>query len=387
MTDRRDQSFQQLDPVGGFSARPVTLLLAVVVVAYVVATTLIDLSTIRDLPLALFAVVAIGMCSLGLVIWSSPLRAPFPSAGFAVIVLLALAAMILIAYAGWHEAILVPDWWGPVAVGLILVALAPYRPPREILAVTLLGVLTVAVLVFVASSVRVKDAPPLAILVETALPLVAMGLASAAYASSLGRTVDSLRSSAEEATRAATDSLRGDIARSVQQDRVSILDESVVPFLTELLRTREVTEETRDRAAEIAAAIRAVMVADVDRTWLDTVIDHGARMIVHPSPLGSEVLADDHRLAPAMSTQQRTVVRAYLVALLAHPGFDPDGFSVTLTRAGDRAALVLRAKLDLDESVQRSSLAAYYAVLRIVFPDLTVSFSPPHLTLRFSYAL
>ena len=47
--------------------------------------------------------------------------------------------------------------------------------------------------------------------------------------------------------------------------------------------------------------------------------------------------------------------------------------------------MTLTAKLDDDESVMRSGLAPYFAVLRIAFGDLQVSFQPPTLTLKFSY--
>jgi hypothetical protein len=47
--------------------------------------------------------------------------------------------------------------------------------------------------------------------------------------------------------------------------------------------------------------------------------------------------------------------------------------------------VTLTAKLDLDESIPRSGLAAYLAVLRIAFGDLHLSFQRPTLILRFSY--
>jgi hypothetical protein len=100
---------------------------------------------------------------------------------------------------------------------------------------------------------------------------------------------------------------------------------------------------------------------------------------------GSEAVQDPHRVASDMTTEQRIVIRAVLLALFDHPGFDPDGFAIAITRDGPAAVVTLAAKLDDDESITRSGLAPYLAVLRIAFGDLNVAFQRPALTLRFSY--
>ena len=48
-------------------------------------------------------------------------------------------------------------------------------------------------------------------------------------------------------------------------------------------------------------------------------------------------------------------------------------------------AVTLTAKLDADESLPRTGLGPYLAVLRVAFGGLTVTFQPPTLTLKFSY--
>ncbi|MDQ1562121.1 MAG: hypothetical protein QOE85_1462, partial [Actinomycetota bacterium] len=59
--------------------------------------------------------------------------------------------------------------------------------------------------------------------------------------------------------------------------------------------------------------------------------------------------------------------------------------AILLARKGASCRVKITAKLDKDESIQRSGLAPYFAVLRIVFGDLQVAFQSPTLTLRFSY--
>ena len=173
--------------------------------------------------------------------------------------------------------------------------------------------------------------------------------------------------------------------RSVHDDRVSILNNTVVPFFAEILERDAVNEEDRLRSQSIANKIRSAMVADVDRSWLDSVMDQLAVERGDSTVPGSEVVQDPHRAASDMTTEQRIVVRAVILALVDHPGFDSDGFAIMIVRKGSAAAVTLTAKLDDDESITRSGLAPYLAVLRIAFGDLHVTFQRPALTLKFSY--
>jgi hypothetical protein len=158
-----------------------------------------------------------------------------------------------------------------------------------------------------------------------------------------------------------------------------------VPFFSGLLSRGQIASSDRVAARDIAASIRSVMVADVDRSWLDSVVDEIATERLNVGVPGSEVVEDPHRLASGMTTEQRIVVRAVIIALFDHPGFDPDGFAVVVARDDDWAVVTLSAKLDSDDSIPRSGLAAYFAVLRIAFGDLNLSFQRPTLILRFSY--
>jgi hypothetical protein len=173
--------------------------------------------------------------------------------------------------------------------------------------------------------------------------------------------------------------------RSVHDDRVTILGNTVVPFLTELLERDDVSADDRARARSIAFTIRTAMVADVNRSWLDSIMDHLAEDRGDATVPGSEVVQDPQRAAGGMTTEQRIVTRAVILALFDHPGFDSDGFAILITVDDSTAVVTVTAKLDDDGSVARSGLGPYFAVLRIAFRDLQVSFQRPTLTLRFSY--
>jgi hypothetical protein len=379
-----EQSFQQLDPVGGYSTRPVTLLLSLLVVIYAAAQSAFGWDGMTMPYLALLALTVLVLAALGSVFWSSPLRAPFPRTGFIAVTVLTMSAMVLDAAASWNGVAIPPGEWGPVAVGLTLVQLMPYGSPREIGIATTFGAVIAGFIAILHPATTASGTPMIVTIVATTVPLMAFGYGSAAYASSLRRALGRVRTNSILAASAANDELRESIVRSVQQDRVSILNRTVIPFFTELLRRDRVTAIDRESAAVIADSIRSIMVAEADRSWLDNVIDHIAAASDGAVP-GSEVVQDDERLAAEMSTEQRIVTRALIVALFEHPGFDPDGFGVLISRHGGTCAVTLTAKLDLDESIPRSELAAYIAVLRIVFGDLQLTFQPPALTLRFSY--
>lgn len=379
------KSYQELDPVGGYGVQPLMLLAAVFGFAYAAGATALGWDSVREPWLAIAALAVSGAAALSTVFWSSPLRAPFSNVGFGFVVGFGALAMILAAIATWGGAALGRADWGPTVLGLGIVQLGPYRPARQ-LALTTVAAGIVAGLIAVLQPVAAGDPSRILLhVIESVVPLLALGFASTAYARSLEQTMRGWKSVSNRATREAINELRDGIVRSVQQDRVTILNLQVVPFFARMLERNRIEPEDGERARSIAESIRSVMVAEVDRSWLDTVIDHAGRIrAVDPKP-GSEMVQDDERLAAAMTTEQRTATRALLVALFEHPGFDPDGFGIVLGRNGSSCLFTLAAKLDNEDSLLRSGLAAYLAVLRIAFGDLQVTFQPPTLTLRFSY--
>jgi hypothetical protein len=383
--DSSNKSFQQLDPVGGYGTRPLTVLLSIITVVYASVQTAFGWFALGYLPLEWLALAAIVLASVALVYFSSALRAPFPRVVSVAILLLAITAMLLDAATTWSGAIPPPGEWGPVGLGLTILQLSPYRPAREIGGATVIAAVVAGFVVILHPESSLPGAPMLVTLVTSTFPLMAFGFGATAYASSLSRALRRMPSASVVEQSAASDELRERVMRSVQQDRVGILNRTVVPFFTELLRRDRVSSTDRETARTIAQSIRSIMVAEADRSWLDTVVEQVSHGRGDGSLPGSEVVQDDDRLAAGMSTEQRIVVRALLVALFEHPGFDPDGFAVALGADAGRCVVTLTAKLDLDESIPRSGLGAYLAVLRVVFGDLQLTFQSPTLTLRFSY--
>jgi hypothetical protein len=251
--------------------------------------------------------------------------------------------------------------------------------------VTILGGILAGFVAVLHPAVGDFPLPPLVRVLDAALPVVALGAGATEYSSVVVRSLGQWYARTVSSERAVSAAMKDRVVRSVQDDRVSILNHTVVPFFTEVLESDSVTESERSRARSIALTIRSAMVADVDRSWLDSILDRLAEERGDAAVPGSEVVQDPFRAASGMTTEQRIVVRAVVIALFDHPGFDSDGFAILIVPEGPRAVVTLTAKLDDDESVTRSGLAPFLAVLRIAFGDLSVSFQRPTLTLRFSY--
>lgn len=377
-------SYQQLDPVGSFGSRPITLVFSAVIVAVGAGGLLLTWSDVTDPIAGFLAILACALSVLAIVYWSSPLRAPFSRAGFVVVVTLAGLSLVLGPLATWGQLPTLVNQWASVTVGLTLVQLSSYRATRELGIATILHVILIGFVTILQPGIDRHALPVLVIVLDAALPVAGLGMGAAGYSAAMTRWLGRWysRGAADEA---ASPAMKATVARSVHDGRVSILNHTVVPFLTEILAKDAISADDRDRARIIAAAIRSAMVADVDRNWLDAIMDQLAREKGDPASLGSEAIEDPDRLSNRMSTEQRIVMRAFIVALFAHRGFDPDGFGITISRGSSVAAVALTAKLDGEETPTRTSLAAYFAVLRIAFGGLHVSFQAPTLTLKFDY--
>jgi hypothetical protein len=157
-----------------------------------------------------------------------------------------------------------------------------------------------------------------------------------------------------------------------------------VPFFADILRENVVTAKDVERAREIADDIRAVMVAGVDRGWLHLIVDQAVTAL-RLEWLSGEVVVDPGRRAQAMTLDQRSAVRAFIGALFAHPGFSSRAFAITVAATPTGSRVVVEARLDCAETQMRSELEPFFAVMRVLFVELSYEFVQPALTLQFSY--
>ena len=187
---------------------------------------------------------------------------------------LALLAMVLSAMSMFESNAYIQDDWGTIAVGAVCLILCPYRPPREqVIAGGAREHLRGIRRARCRRSRSSRGIPVFAYDRDRTHPAAVHGARRRRRSHSIVlRMLRRWQSRANRAVRALADEHREGITRSVQQDRVTILNRDVVPFFTAVLGQDELTDADRARALEISNSIRSSMVADVDRTWLDVVV-------------------------------------------------------------------------------------------------------------------
>lgn len=383
MIRRRERTRQQLDPAGALGLRPATIIAAAAALAYALVLTV---RVPEHMHHPVLAVLALGLLAVAcgiLMVQSSPYRAPLDGRTHLFIELFALGGATLSIAADWGANGYIHDDWPAISLGLILLALSPYRPAREMVGVGGLMAIYIGFLTMLQAPSLASDAPSVAFVLGSVTPMLALCLGSAMFSASFVLSLERWHRRAEHATKNITKQLRAGIVRSVQQDRVTILNRDVLPFFTDVLARGQVTEDDCARAAAIADSIRSVMVAESDRSWLEHVIEHA----MHGENGGhsSDFVDDPQRLARLISTDQRTALRALIVALFDSEEFDRASLRIAFRRKDGRCHGVLTAAIGHSDYATKAALAPYFAVMRVSFMNLHVGFSHSHLRLRMLY--
>ncbi|MHA6669114.1 hypothetical protein ACX3O0_09620 [Homoserinimonas sp. A447] len=381
----QERSRQQLDPIGTFGNNLATALFTMS--AFAIAATMVSngFDRISTPPLAIVALLLLGVSCTHLVFASNPIRAPFTRRTMTIILLTCLLACGFELASEWDEARTV-NGWGPIALGLLLLAMGPYRPARELVAAGSIAATFFGFLTVVHSGSSDGRAPVLAMVAVTIMPILAFAFAAAAHSKAV---VDGLERWQRKLMRPGRVVSRDDedgIARSVQQDRVTILNREVLPFFLEIIEKPAVSNGDRERARDIASSIRKVMVAEVDRSWLEHAVDQlTASDRVGGGVSAEPLVRDDDHVANQMSYDQRTALRAFIVALHEGSAHRAGFMKIELFRDGAVFRAVMIAELEIADYAIRSRFAPYFAVLRVMFTDLRLEYLHGVLTLSFSY--
>lgn len=371
-----EQTIQRRDPMSGVNGLPLTVLGSIGTVLFAILMTVLNREDIDYPVLTVLGLAALVAAFTMLAVAASPLRPPVSRGVHVAGIVLLIGAMALNAASMGQSNLYVQDDWGTLAIGLFGLFISPYRPPRELVAFGVLAAVFAGFIVLLQTPSFATPIPPFAFVVVAVTPLLALSLGGAAFASQVLRMTARWQNRAERAVQQLAVDHRSGITRSVQQDRVTILNRDVVPFFTDVLERGEVTEVDREQAAAIAGTIRAVMVQEVGRTWLEAALDE----------LGADSeIVDPDRLATAIAGDGRRAIRALLVALVALPNYDPGSLRCSFTRDGVQVVGVLSAAFAPTDSTVRTMVAPYLAVIRVVFPACDVQLSATSLTVRFEY--
>lgn len=380
-----ERSRQQLDPIGSLSGRPLAIVLALSAFGHGVILTVRTFDQVANPFLAVLALAWLAGASATVIVGTAPRRAPFSRALHVAVHLLTLGAIALSAASQWGLNEKIQDDFGPFALGLLMLAIGPYRPAVELAAAGSLSAIFVGFLTLLEVPHLGSDVPPVAFVLVAMAPILALSYASAAYSGGIVDSLERWQRAAIRLVSSRADAMRGGIARSVQHDRVTVLGRDVLPFFGSILEQKTVTPGDRARAREIAESIRGIMVEEANRSWLELVVGGGdpdAGLRAAPS---AAVIVDQSGRAAAMGADQRTALRALVIVLLEEPAYREGSLHIELTGTASRCRGVLTATLETSDSFARSVLSPYFAVMRVVFLGVQVEFQRPQLTLKFSY--
>jgi len=368
-------TLERLDPLSAAAARPVTtgaaiLALMLPIVAVLTQTQIQTQTQALTQPawllVSYFALVGAVWLLLDHSRVSRPLWQP-PSAQLFQLLLVIMAITSVAATFGANNQL--SDDWAPVVIGIMFLACTPYRPARELVFWTIVHTLLCALLGLAQAAQTVNaEVPTLTLAVTGSLTVALMGFAAAAYARSLTSSVQLWHDRAWKAAAAAALDHRGGVARSVQQRRISVLNREVVPYLSRIVDSDKVNDDDREEARRLARSIRTLLVAEVERTWAQLMLDD---LVGHYPRLAITARTDDPGdLGRHATLERRTLLRALAaisVDRLAATDLElrlsaPDGrlvvrWSVATPRPQADARRALRPMLELIRGVTlRSSL-------------------------------
>jgi len=380
-----ERTRQQLDPAGSTGVGPVAIFLALGAFLYAAYMTMRGAAEVSNPVFASLALVLLAIAGLIMISGSSARRTPLTARTHAAVHTTALLAIVCEAIGQSGSNAYIRDDWGPVTLGILLVALGPYRPAKEIAGAGIISAVIIGVITYLEVPSLVTPAPPLAFVTVAVTPMLALCFSAAVFSNGVVTSIERWQQRAHKASVSLSAEFREGIARSVQQDRVTILNRDVLPFFSDVLARDTITDTDRDRARMIADSIRQVMVEEVDRSWLESLVEVTGVERTNRPGAARVVVHDPSHIASSMTMAQRTAIRAFLVPFTSIPGFTRDNLRIVLSRDGDRNRGVITAQVPLTDRVLRSTFAPFLAVLRAVFTNLEVDFVKPELTLRFSY--
>ncbi|KGJ79663.1 hypothetical protein GY21_04350 [Cryobacterium roopkundense] len=387
-----DATQQRLDPIGGLAAWPLAPVTALIVVAYAVFSTLTQSGEVQNELFTALGVVAMSLAA-GVLVWAAlPESAPFERRSTVLMVSLALLGYVFEQLGMWGHNESVHNDFGQIGLGLLIMALAPFRPWREMVAVALGATLVVAFGALAQADSLGGATPPAIFAILAAVQLLAPALAGAAYCRQVVKAIRIWQTDAQRSIHLHTEESRAATSRAVVQQRMASLNASVLPFLDEILARGTVTAADIERARSLAEQVRQSLVAETDHTWLDDLLarERSALAVADGRPALTLPAADDpDRRAARFSARERAALGALLVMLFGQPGFDPAALSLRLSGRQSEGAeaesfttVALEASVALSPYRLRRLVHPFVAVLRVEFGQVRVTVRGQTLDMR-----
>lgn len=377
---------QRLDPLGVQSAWGLVVLLCVAAVAYAGYATLRHLDQLRDPALAYSALVLLTLAAVAFAVRSHPRFSPFGRGAHLSVMAVTLVAALASTASIWGRNVRIQDDWGQIAVALFLIAMPLYRPVSEVLAVAVVSAFALGMTSALQASSLAIAAGPLVYATVSATPVLALAFGGCGYAWTMTGETLAWRQVAKRGQAELDVELRETARRMVAQEQLSTLNETIVPFLSDLLRRGDVTTADAARARELAEVLRLGTVTAVDRTWLaERLAQALTQRGLDPRAVHAIRMVDDpDGLDRVLSDEQRAIVGAVIASTAALPGLEPTSVRIVATRP-TYPTFELTATVDQPPKEVRQALAALLSSLRSVAMDATMRIHDQHLTIRFAY--
>jgi hypothetical protein len=363
----------QLDPLGGVTARLITVTCVPLATVVAVLMSAANWSQVTAPALQVAALLVLVAASVTMLVATSPYRASLGRGLTALIWALLLLATMLDVASQWGGNTSVRDDWGPIAFAIVILMMGSYRSAHEILWLTLVSGLALVAIGVIEVAGLFSGAPARYIIspLIVAAPVIATGAGAAAFSRTLVVRLLAWRGTAASAQRDAIDDLRSGLVPSVRAERLELLNAEVVPFLRSIVESRELGAEDSDRARELAGGLRAMMTPEVGANWLESMVDE---------------LVDPEQLAERMVNEQRGSLSALLGGIRESGSIAAGSIAARIRPQDSLAHLVLTASI-VDHSALRSTLAPYFVVARSFFPHATLDLDRSTLTLELEYSL
>ena len=354
---------QQLDPIGGITARLIVIVSGVIAVAVAIGMTLMNTAQVSNPALAIVAIVVLALTVAYYIRASSPFHAPLRFGSHVVICLGALIATAIEAASQWGTNAYVRDDWGPIAMAIVVISLGVYRGHLEILACTIGSSFIIGgIAVAIADSGSTVTPVPVAVLVVTmVIPVLGSGFASASFSRTLVRILLAWRNSVDAQVAASGE------AAVAPAGHLAFLNTTVIPFLDRVVTTGQLREGDGARARRLAQELRVLMVMDAEQSWLTGVVDR---------------FDDPARVAGELNSAQRGCLRALIAHVQSSDSFAPRTVRVRLGLENGHPAGVLEVDT-ISGATPRAQVGPYIAVARHVFAHADAVFTPGGFALTF----
>jgi hypothetical protein len=376
---------QRFDPITAGSLYPLIGAALAGLLVYAVVRTVVAADEIRDPLFAAAALLFVTVSALVVLIGTDPVRSPIGFRGFVVAVAAIVLASVSSSLGSWGATNVIWDDWGPLAVGLIVLCCAEFRPGRDLAAATVGGTVVVGTTSALETAAMPLLASPLTSALISATPVLLFGIAASVFSYrmslSLSRSIEEVAREQGRLSRRVRVRLR-ELIRDLGRDALSV---ELVPFLESVKERGEVTEADVREARRISAVLRSVLITDMALPWLDRLQrTHPAVLVVH----------DPERLAEGLPQEQKVALRALLTALVAaagHAGPEATGSAavgsvdVRLTRAGRHRSILVRVSSSEGEARLRHRLGTFITVMNAVYLRSSVTYDSGELRMLYAF--